>query len=61
MGADGQVLVVNKGMVISLLSHLGLSYFLHDSFRAMTHVSLYAFLSYATVLLLRDVSFNFVY
>jgi len=42
----GEVLMVNKGMVIPLLSHLGWSYFLHVCFRAMAHVSLYAFLRY---------------
>ena len=41
-----EVLVANKGMVISLLSHLGWTYFLHVFFRAMAHVSLYAFLLY---------------
>jgi len=42
----GEVLVANKGMVIPLLSNLGWSYFLHVFFRAMAHVSLYAFLLY---------------
>jgi len=42
----GEILVANKGMVIPLLSHLGWSYFLRVFFRAMAHVSLYAFLLY---------------
>jgi len=41
----GEVLVVNKGMVSPLLSHLGWSY-LHVFFRAMAHVSLYVILLY---------------
>ena len=41
----GEVLVVNKGMVIPLLSHLSWSY-LHVFFRAMAHVSLYVILLY---------------
>jgi len=41
----GEVLVVNKGMVSPLLSHLGWSY-LHVFFRSMAHVSLYVILLY---------------
>jgi len=43
----GEVLVVNKEMVIPLLSHLGWSYFIRVFFRTMAHVSLYAFLLYS--------------
>jgi len=42
----GEVLVVNKEMVIPLLSLLGWIYLIHDFFRAMAHVSLYALLLY---------------
>ena len=42
----GEVLVVSKEMVIPLLNLLGWIYLIHDFFRAMTHVSLYAFLLY---------------
>ena len=52
--------MVNKGMVISLLSHLGWSYFLHGFFRAMAHVSLYAFLLYSLLLDLYMVSVGIV-
>jgi len=55
----GEVLVVNKGMVIPLLSHLGWS-LLHDFFRAMAHVSLYAFLLYSLLLNLYLVSVGIV-
>jgi len=42
----GEVLVVNKGMTIPLLSHLGWSHFIHDFFRATAPVSFNAFLLY---------------
>jgi len=43
----GEVLVVNKGMVIPLLSHLGWSHFIHDFFKATALISFYAFLLYS--------------
>jgi len=45
----GEVLVVNKGMAIPLLSHLGWSYFIHVFFRATVLVSFYVFLLYTLV------------
>jgi len=55
----GEVLVVNKGMVIPLLSHLGWS-FLHVFFRVMAHVSLYVFLLYTLCCIRIQLSFGIV-
>ena len=55
----GKVLVVSKGTVILLLSHLGWS-FLCDLFRAMAHVSLSVFLRYFLCCIRIQLSFDIV-
>jgi len=55
----GEVLMVNKQMVIPLLSHLGWS-FLCVLFRAMAHVSLSVFLRYTLCCIRIQLSFGIV-
>ena len=55
----GEVLMVNKRMVIPLLSHLGWS-FLCVLFRAMAHVSLSVFLRYTLCRIRIRLSFGIV-